>query len=178
MRHHVQKLLIFAAICGVVACDPNVVIGARWNLNKGGGGEPARIEEWCATAPVDGTVAMFSSENGEVIPAGSYWLFYVSGAQIHDTDIGYEVTGHYWGKAGIEAGHHVYSGEKPDSTGTHSWLTSEGLVTADSVAKVEAANRGHTWELEHAGGSLRIELYDDVYGDNSGPGSHFCLHTQ
>ena len=93
-------------------CDPNVVIGARWNADlaaAGAGGAAASDPEWCATAPWLNNPVRFSSEDGDALPPGDYVITYVSGAQIHDLDIGYEVTRHYYIKTTIEAGHHVFS---------------------------------------------------------------------
>lgn len=222
---NLERFLLFSALTVVPsACDPNVVIGAKWNLTEGaaggqvgaagsvsGGGvgsggsaaEPVAgtsgddeggtsgigpdtgsagaggapsMDEWCATAPWVNAPEKFIGDPGSVIPAGSYLLVYVSGAQIHDVDIGYEVTRHYTGKNGIEAGHHLFSGESPETGATSVWLDEVGIVGAGgTIAEVERANRGHTWPFEHAGGELEITLYDDDYHDNSGPGSRFCI---
>jgi hypothetical protein len=137
---------------------------------------PEQPQQWCATAPVVNEPVMFDGESGSVIPADSYLITYVSGAQIHDLDIGYEVTDWYYGKNMLEAGHHVFSGVAPGQGSTDVWLDEEGIVgSGGSIAEVEAANRGHTWSFEHAGGELRITLFDDDYHDNSGPGSRFCI---
>lgn len=144
---------------------------------SGAGGAPDVTEAWCATSPwLDVPAATFSGDSGTVIPAGSYVLTYVSGAQIHDAAIGYEVTRHYYAKGGLEAGHHLFSGDSPETGATSQWLDQIGIVAyGGTIEEVEAANRGHTWPLQHAGGELHITLYDDDYHDNSGPGSHFCL---
>jgi hypothetical protein len=176
-----QHLLIvssFAALAG--ACDPNVVIGARWSLEQaagaGQGGAPEQGPAWCATAPWVNNPARFISDDGEAIPPGSYVITYMSGAQIHDLNIGYEVTRHYYIKGTFEAGHHIFSGESPETGATSLWLDQEGIGGfGGTIPEVEAANRGHTWSLEHAGGELSITLYDDDYHDNSGPGSRFCI---
>jgi len=143
----------------------------------GDGGAPDVTQAWCATSPwLDVPAATFTGDSGTVIPAGSYVLTYVSGAQIHDAAIGYEVTRHYYGKGGLEAGHHLFSGDSPETGATSQWLDQVGIVGyGGTIEEVEAANRGHTWPLEHAGGELHITLYDDDYHDNAGPGSHFCL---
>jgi hypothetical protein len=215
-----QRFLILAGVFSLAAaCDPNVVIGAKWIRDDGGlggqvssggtlssagggsggtetvsvgasgsgeggvpeaggaGGAPAVREEWCATAPWLNKPVSFTNDNGDVIPSGSYVISYVSGAQIHDLDIGYEVTGHYFGKNALEAGHHVFSGQSPETGSTSLWLIDTGLVAGGSLAEVEQANRGHTWPLEHAGGELFITLYDDDYHDNSGPGSRLCISS-
>jgi len=109
------------------------------------------------------------------MPAGSYIITYVSGAQIHDVDTGYEVTGHYFGKNMIQAGHHLFTGDSPETGATSLWLDGTGLTSGGSIADVELANHGHTWPLQHTGGELRITLYDDDYHDNSGPGSRLCI---
>lgn len=140
----------------------------------GSGGEPA-VEEWCATAPWLNTPVVFANAAGNVIPAGSYVIRYVGGAQIHDGKLGFEVTGHYYGKNGILAGHHVFSGSSPETGATHLWLEDTGLVRGGSVDEVELANAGYRWLLEHAGGELSITLYDDVYEDNFGPGTRLCI---
>jgi hypothetical protein len=217
-----QRLLILSGLAALpAACDPNVVIGARWSLTEAGsggvvnsagtdstaptagtggtgsggetaqggasgegdggasagaGGEPNQ-GEWCATSPWDGTSAKFDSDDGNIIPAGRYVITYVSGAQLHDPDIGYEVTRHYYyGVNGLEAGHHIFSGENPETGATSLWLDETGIVGAGgTIAQIEAANRGHTWPLRHAGGELQVVLYDDDYHDNKGPGTRFCV---
>jgi len=222
----VSSFLVFGGAL-LAACDPNVLIGAKWGAEEGGlggqagvagvlggsgggggggaaggggasggteiagggmaagaagapsagaGGE-APVAEWCATAPVLNTPVTFTGESGNVIPAGSYLITYVSGAQIHDPDIGYEVTDFYTGKNGLAAGHHVFSGDSPETGDTSLRLDEEGIVgSGGSIAEVEDANRGHTWPLMHsAEGELRITLYDDDYHDNVGPGSRFCV---
>ena len=149
--------------------------GAAGNggASAGAGGEPG-VAGWCATSPVDGTSATFTSDDGSVIPAGNYSITYISGAQIHDADIGYEVTRHYY-LDGLEAGHHVYSGDSPEP-GTSIWLTEVGLGGAGgTIAEIEALNYGHIWPYEHAGGELRVVLFDNDYRDNKGPGTHFCV---
>jgi len=215
---NLQRFPMLGALTVLPACDPNVVIGAKWNLgaaggqvsvagspsggvgasgngghaagtsgdgeggtsavapDTGGAGGAASMDEWCATAPWVNAPEKFIGDNGSVIPAGSYLLVYMSGAQIHDVDIGYEVTRHYTPKNGIEAGHHLFSGESPETGATSVWLDEIGIVGAGgTIAQVESANRGHTWPFEHAGGELEITLYDDDYHDNSGPGSRFCI---
>ena len=206
---NLQRFLMLSAFAGFAACDPNVVIGAKWSLTEGGasagpvgtagagasaggsggealagmsgdggaGGAPS-VDEWCATAPWVNEPVKFIGDSGAIIPVGSYLLRYVSGAQIHDVDLGYEVTRHYYPKTGIEAGHHLFSGESPETGATSLWLDEVGLVSTSpgaTIAQVERANRGHTWPFEHAGGELQITLYDDDYHDNSGPGSRFCI---
>ena len=139
----------------------------------GAGGE-AGVAGWCATSPVDGKSATFSSDDGTVIPPGNYSITYISGAQIHDADIGYEVTRHYY-LDGLEAGHHVYSGDSP-KPGTSIWLDEVGLAgTGSTIAEIEALNSGHVWPYEHAGGELHVVLFDNDYRDNRGPGTHFCV---
>jgi hypothetical protein len=212
-----QRILILSATTLVVACDPNVVIGARWGVAEEGGlsgagsggvpsggagslsggagtgaggsemviagageggaaGAPVALPQWCATAPWVNTPVRFVGDGDSVVPAGNYVITYVSGAQIHDRDIGYEVTRHYYAPGPIEAGHHVFSGESPESASTKLWLDQVGILAyGGTIAEVEAANRGHTWPLEHAGGELFITLYDDDYHDNLGPGSRFCI---
>lgn len=141
--------------------------------SAGAGGAPG-VAGWCATSPVDGKAATFASDDGTVIPAGSYSITYVSGAQIHDADIGYEVTRHYYAD-GLEAGHHVYSGDSP-KPGTSIWLDEVGVGGAGgTIAEIEALNYGHSWPYEHAGGELRVVLIDDDYRDNKGPGTRFCV---
>lgn len=170
-------LLSCAAIC-VAACDPNVVIGARWTLEEGMAGEAGTpAESWCATAPWRGNdPVLFSGEHGSDIAAGNYLVTYVSGAQIHDNRIGYEVTDYYFGDGGLHAGHHIFSGDSPETGATSLWLDEEGIVASGgTIAEVEAGNRGHSWPLEHAGGELFVTLYDDVFNDNSGPGTRFCI---
>lgn len=170
----------------MAACDPRVVIGTRWgekdDVSSGGTGtgvpdggapEPRR---WCAVAPWLNERVAFSGEQGTLVPAGSYRLSYESGAQIHDRSLGYEVTDHYWGKGSLEAGHHVFSGDSPEAGGTSLWLIDDGLVGGDSIDDVENANRGYIWPpLSHVGGELYVTLYDDYFGDNSGPGVKLCV---
>jgi hypothetical protein len=211
----------------LAACDPNVLIGAKWAAEEGGlggqagiagtlsgsggggavatggggasagseiggggvmagaagapsagaGGEAPVAEEWCATAPVLNEPVTFTRESGDVIPQGTYLITYVSGAQIHDPDIGYEVTDFYTGKNGLAAGHHVFSGDSPETGTTSLRLDEEGIVgSGGTIAEVEDANRHHTWPLTHnVDAELRITLYDDDYHDNVGPGSRFCI---
>lgn len=174
-------LLLSGLACLLAACDPNVVIGAQWSVEQGAaagqagaGGTPEPA--WCAIAPWLNNPVRFDSQDGDAIPAGSYRITYLSGAQIHDPEIGYEVTRHYYIKTTLEAGHHFFSGESPETGATSLWLDQEGIVGfGGTIAEVEAANRGHTWPLEHAGGELYVTLYDDDYRDNSGPGSRFCI---
>jgi hypothetical protein len=141
----------------------------------GAGGAPPDPERWCATAPWLNKPVVFIGPNGKVIPPGSYVVTYVGGAQKHDGKIGYEVTGHYFGKNGILAGHHIFSGSSPETGTTSVWLEDTGLIPGDSVEDVEQSNRGHTWPLQHTGGELSITLYDDVYEDNLGPGTQLCI---
>jgi hypothetical protein len=192
-----QRLLILSGAATLVAaCDPNVVIGVKWSVGDGGtetvvGGAPAAgdggtpsaggaapADEWCATSPWLNTPVQFTGDHGNVIPPGSYLITYVSGAQIHEVAFGYEVTAHYYGKNALEAGHHIFSGSSPETGATSLWLDEKGIVIvgpSGTIAQVEAANRGHTWPLTHAGGELFVTLYDDDYRDNSGPGSRFCI---
>ncbi|HXK18052.1 MAG TPA: hypothetical protein VNG33_09625, partial [Polyangiaceae bacterium] len=171
----------------VVPCSPSVAncgaadAGGATTVGGGGaggaGGAPDVPETWCATSPwLNVPAATFTGPSGSVIPAGSYVLTYVSGAQIHDAAIGYEVTRHYYGMHGLEAGHHLFSGDSPETGATSLWLDQIGIVGyGGTIAEVEAKNSGHTWPLEHADGELHITLYDDDYHDNAGPGSHFCV---
>lgn len=217
--------VVLGGLAAIAACDPNVLIGERWNVVAGaagqanaagtsavgGGGSSAGTEasvagsgeagdaavagalgaggeagaggvsgvepEWCATAPwMNSPVAFTNDVVGNVIPAGSYVVTYKGGAQIHDGSIGYEVTDHYVvGKTGMAAGHHIFSGTSPETGSTHLWLDDTGLVFGGTIAHIEATNFEHTWPLEHHGGELAITLYDDVYEDNFGPGSKFCI---
>jgi hypothetical protein len=164
-----QRFLILSGVATLAsACDPNVVIGAKWSVDDG--------VEWCATSSWLSTPAPFTGDTGNVIPPGSYLITYVSGAQIHDLDIGYEVTDWYYGENGLEAGHHVFGGDSPTTGATSLWLDENGIVASGgSIVEVEDANRGHSWPLEHAGGELSITLYDDDYHDNEGPGARFCI---
>jgi hypothetical protein len=150
--------------------------GAAGDASSAGAGGAPSVEEWCATSPWDGTSAKFDADSGNIIPAGRYVITYVSGAQLHDPDIGYEVTRHYFTAAGLQAGHHLFSGENPETGATSLWLDEVGITGAGgTIAQVEAANRGHTWPLKHAGGELQVVLYDDDYHDNKGPGTRFCV---
>ncbi|HVY32317.1 MAG TPA: hypothetical protein VHB79_37530 [Polyangiaceae bacterium] len=151
--------------------------GAPGASGEAGAAGAAAVEppQWCATAPWKNTPVTFTSDEvGNVIPAGSYTITYMGGAQIHDASIGYEVTGHYI-RNGIMAGHHIFSGASPETGATQLWLDDTGLVTGGTIAHIEATNFEHTWALEHHGGELAITLYDDVYDDNQGPGSKFCI---
>ena len=131
---------------------------------------------WCVLAPWLNTPVLFTSESGNEIPAGHYRVLYISGAQVHDPKLGYEVTGQYFGTGSIQAGHHIYSGDSPETGMTSLWLSDEGLINASSVAAVETANNDHSWALDHKeSGELRITLYDDDYHDNSGPGTQLCV---
>jgi hypothetical protein len=218
-------LILGGAAALAAACDPNVVIGAKWRVGEAGpdaqvgsesqagsaglsgsggagggrggaeavvagaaqagdggttsagaGGAPSSEPEWCATAPWLDEPTQFTSDDGNIIPQGSYLITYVSGAQIHDLDIGYEVTDYYFGEGGLEAGHHVFSGDSPETGATSLWLDEIGIVrSGGTIAEVEAANRGHSWPLMHAGGELYVTLYDDDYRDNSGPGTRLCV---
>jgi hypothetical protein len=156
--------------------------GSGGNGGEGGGlstagnaGAPPEPLVWCAVAPWQEESATFTGESGTLLPAGKYLVRYEGGAQIHDRSLGYEVTDHYYGKGSIEAGHHIYSGESPETGDTSLWLIDEGLVGGATIADVEAANRGYTWPLEHAGGELHVTLYDDYLGDNAGPGTQLCI---
>jgi hypothetical protein len=141
----------------------------------GTGGAP-NPPAWCVLAPWLNTPALFTSEAGNEIPAGHYRVLYMSGAQVHDPKLGYEVTRKYFGTGAIQAGHHIYSGDNPETGTTSLWLTDDGLTNASSVAAVEAANKEHSWALEHqVTGELRITLYDDDYHDNTGPGTQLCI---
>lgn len=210
MPLRISRLFILSGLAALVACDPNVVIGAKWGAQAGstgepvepgvpafggmagggtgsesvtagasaagyGGGGPEPLGVWCATAPWLDEPVTFAGESGTIIPAGNYQLTYEGGAQIHDRSLGYEVTDHYFGRDSLEAGHHVYSGDAPETGVTSLWLEDDALSNGDSVAAVEAANRGYSWPLQHAGGELHIALYDDYFGDNSGPGTELCL---
>ena len=125
-----RSLIVWALSPSFFACDPDVLIGARWG-------------EWCATAPIQNSPALFANERGGVvIPPGRYDVVYDSGAQIHDPDVGYEVTDHYYGKESLRAGHHLFSGESPESSATQLWLTDEGLVFGGSIQEVEHAKIG------------------------------------
>jgi hypothetical protein len=219
------RAVVLGGVVAVSACDPNVLIGARWNVGEagsggqmsapggasGGGGSSAGTAagtagqteggdmavagasplggdggaageapqpRWCVTAPWLNAPVVFKSENAgdDLVPAGDYVLEYQGGAQIHDGKIGYEVTGHYYGKNGILAGHHLFSGASPETGATHLWLDDTGLVSGGTVANVEVANYHHSWSFKHVNdGELSITLYDDVYEDNQGPGSRFCI---
>lgn len=225
MSVRLQLLLVLGGVAALTAaCDPNVVIGAKWRVPggegggqagvggvvtggvgggggdgdsggsevgpggaggadeagaggamAGAGGEPP-LEKWCATAPWLNNPVDFANENGNPneIPAGSYVITYLSGAQLHDVDIGYEVTARYY-QGTLEAGHHIYNGDSLETATTKLWLTSDTLTPAATVEAVEAANFGHTWPLTHTGGVLHITLIDNVYSDNKGPGSRFCI---
>jgi hypothetical protein len=149
--------------------------GGTVGSDAGAGGAP-EAPRWCAVAPWLNERVAFSGERGTLVPAGSYRLSYESGAQIHDQSLGYEVTDHYWGKGSLEAGHHVFSGDSPAAGGTSLWLVDDGLIGGDSIDDVENANRGYAWPpLTHVGGELYITLYDDYFGDNSGPGVKLCI---
>jgi len=193
-RHRLSRGLVVIPCTVVVllaSCDPNVVIGAKWYVEQGGhasetapagasggdeGGAAAGSQPiWCVTAPWLNTPATFTSATGNYIPAGSYVIRYESGAQLHQPVIGYEVTAHYAVQNGLEAGHHIYSGESVETGATSLWLDDQGLVSGSSVADVENSNRGHTWPLQHGGGELHITLYDNDYHDNLGPGSRLCV---
>lgn len=216
--------VVLGGLAAVAACDPNVLIGERWNVvagaagqvsvagttavggggssagteasvagtteagdaavagaagvtgEAGAGGAPAVEPEWCATAPWTNSPVTFTSDVGNVIPAGNYVVTYKGGAQIHDGSIGYEVTDHYVvSKTGMPAGHHIFSGTSPETGATHLWLDDTGLVFGGTIAHIEATNFEHTWPLEHHGGELAITLYDDIYDDNLGPGTKFCI---
>jgi hypothetical protein len=143
----------------------------------GGAGMPV-VGEWCATASWLNEPRRFESttDGDNVIPAGGYLVRYISGAQIHDPNIGYEVTGHYTGMNMLDAGIHIYSGESPETGATSLWLDATGLVTGGTIANIEEKNKGHTWPLTHVEpAELWVVLYDDVYGDNKGPGVHYCI---
>jgi hypothetical protein len=152
--------------------------GAAAGMGGAAGAGGAPPSEWCATASWLNEQRQFESAtpSDNVVPAGSYVITYVSGAQIHDRNIGYEVTGHYTGSNMVEAGHHVYSGESPEKGTTSLWLSATGLVSGGTIADVEMKNKGHTWALEHPeAGELFIVLYDDLYEDNEGPGTRYCV---
>jgi len=158
---------------GAIGDNATDLAGAS-GADQGGataGGQPI----WCATAPWLNTPATFMSATGSYIPSGSYVIRYESGAQLHQPVVGYEVTAHYTVPNGLQAGHHIYSGESVETGATSLWLDDQGLVTGSSVAEVENSNRGHTWPLEHSGGELHITLYDNDYHDNLGPGSRLCV---
>ena len=147
-------------------------------MGGAGGAGGATSSEWCATSSWLNEPRRFESTSGgdNVIPAGSYLVKYVSGAQIHDVNIGYEVTGHYTGMNMLEAGIHIYSGESPEAGATSLWLDATGLVTGGTIANIEEKNKGHTWPLTHVeSAELWVVLYDDIYGDNEGPGVHYCI---
>ena len=130
-----------------------------------------------AVTPWTNSPTAFATTDGRgTIPAGTYTLRYVSGAQIHDASQGYEVTTHYVAANNIEAGHHLFNGASPETSSTSVWLDDTGLVGAmPTVAAVEQQNAGHTWTFQHAGGPLLVTFYDDYYGDNQGPGTLLCI---
>lgn len=166
----VFRRLLAASLWGsalsCAGCNPDVTIGTQWG-------------EWCADAPWQNEPVEFRNEaGGVVIPPGDYQLAYVSGAQIHDPDVGYEVTDNYYGKQGLEAGHHVFSGASPKTSATSVWLTDSDLVFGGSIRDVEEANRGYGWPLSHEGGELYVTLFDDYYDDNKGPGVRLCLRRE
>lgn len=165
-----------AAVGGTAEAGDAAMAGALAGGEAGAAGAPAvEPPKWCATAPWKNTPVTFTSDDvGNVIPAGNYTIMYMGGAQIHDASIGYEVTGHYT-RNNVLAGHHIFSGTSPETGTTHLWLDDTGLVTGGTIAHIEATNFEHTWALEHHGGELAITLYDDVYDDNQGPGSKFCI---
>jgi hypothetical protein len=136
-----------------------------------------RSGTYCAVAPWTNSPTAFATTDGRgTIPAGTYTLRYVSGAQIHDASEGYEVTTHYVAANNIEAGHHLFNGASPETSSTSVWLDGTGLVgSLPTVADVEQQNAGHTWTFQHAGGPLLVTFYDDYYGDNQGPGTLLCL---
>jgi hypothetical protein len=163
-RFLVLALWASAPLCA--GCNPDVTIGTQWG-------------EWCADAPWENEPVEFQNERGGVvIPPGDYQLVYVSGAQIHDPSVGYEVTDNYYGKQGLEAGHHVFSGATPKTSATSVWLADSGLVFGGTIRDVEEENAGHTWPLSHEGGELYVTLFDDYYDDNSGPGVRLCLRRE
>lgn len=168
---------------GVGGSEP-VVAGASGSgdagaPSAGAGGAPPEVESWCATSEWASKAAVtFVNDDGNVIPAGNYVLTYVSGAQLHDPDLGFEVTGHYY-YGTIEAGHHLFSGDALGEVGaTKLWLEDAGTVKlgpTGTVAAVEEANKGYPWPFSHVGGELHITFLDNDYSDNKGPGSRFCV---
>lgn len=228
-----RRSSIFLGVIAVLAaCEPNVLIGAKYNHDgdglggqvgvsgsasfggsvsgspaggvdmggsetgdageggaagagmagaAGGAGMPA--QEWCATSAVLNEPRKFESTSGDdhVIPAGDYIVKYMSGAQLHDPNIGWEVTGHYTGMNMLKAGIHIYSGESVETGATSLWLDATGLITAKTVAEVEEKNAGHTWPLTQVeSAELWVVLYDDIYTDNKGTdnsinGVHYCI---
>ena len=161
---------------GGIGGTATAVAGAPGADEGGAAGAPPGVPPiWCAIAPWLNTPATFTSATGNYIPAGSYVIRYESGAQLHQPVMGYEVTAHYLVPNGLQAGHHIYSGESVETGATSLWLDDQGLVSGSTVADVENSNRGHTWPLEHAGGELHITLYDNDYHDNLGPGSRLCV---
>jgi hypothetical protein len=164
---------------------------AGTTANGGADAGASAVDEFCVTAPWTDSPAQFVAASGAtILPAGTYTLRYMGGAQSHDDEdewaggcgeapgaspTCYEVTAHY-AIDGLEAGHHIYNGTDPVSSTTSVWLDADGLVgNLPSVAAVEQANAGHTWPLTTTGGPLFITYYDNDYGGNVGPGSRFCL---
>ncbi len=167
------------------------------SASSGGGVSPGQgistgPNDFCVVAPwTDDPQPFVSSDGSTNIPAGTYSVRYVGGAQSHDAMDQYaggcgeqpgdfptcfEVTAHY-DAFGIEAGHHIYNGANPysaDST-TSFWIDGITVGNLPTVAAVEQANVGHTWTLAHAGGPLFITYYDNDYGGNVGPGTQFCI---
>jgi hypothetical protein len=133
-------------------------------------------DTFCVTAPWVNSPVQFAAADGRMsIPAGTYTLRYVGGAQIHDGSEGYEVTAHYV-IGTIEAGHHLFNGASPETSVTSVWLDDAGTIGSQpTVTDVEQKNAGHTWSFQHAGGPLFITYYDDYYGDNQGPGTRLCI---
>ena len=146
--------------------------GAGSGLSTGPG-------DFCVVAPWTNAPAQFTSESGTTnLPAGTYTLRYLGGAQIHDATEGYEVSSHY-DIGGIQAGHHIYNGSDPSSSSTSIWLDPSNTVgSLPSVAAAEQANAGSTWTIQVTAGPLFITYYDNDYSDNQGPGSQFCIETQ
>ncbi len=152
--------------------------GARSELSVGVGkvSPDAGIPTLCVVAPWTDTPAQLTSGTGDDdLPPGDYTLRYVDGAMIHKPSQAYEVTAHYV-SSGIACGHHLYNEADPLLSSTAVWLSTDGLVSdLPSVAAVEEANAGHTWDVHHAGGPLFITYLDDYYGDNQGPGTRLCI---
>ncbi|MFI5300354.1 MAG: hypothetical protein ACHREM_19880 [Polyangiales bacterium] len=160
-------------------------------------GSPSTIStgpaDFCVVAPWLNTPQQFVSASGATtIPAGTFTLRYVGGAQSHDdldeyaggcgekagvSPTCFEVTAHYL-IAGLQAGHHIYDGADPGSSTTSVWLDGTGTVgNLPDVASVEKANAGHTWPITLAGGPLYITFLDNDYGGNVGPGTQLCIDT-
>ncbi len=138
--------------------------------------------DFCVVAPWNDTPQQFVSSTGATtIPAGSYTLRYVGGAQNHDEYQQYggnfEVSANYMIN-GLEAGHHLYDGASPETSVTSIWLDATGLIgDLPDVATVQIDNAGHTWPVTLAGGPLFVTYYDNEYDDNIGPGTQLCIDT-